>query len=471
MKPLNRETAHSRGNRPVKVLQFGTGNFLRGFVDWIIDILNEKTNFNGDVQIIQPHGRKPAETLNAQEGLYHVLIRGFQHDQVIEENRLITSVLGAVNPFLDYGSYLSLAENPDIRFIISNTTEAGIYFDPNDIDREITPGSFPAKLTALLYRRFTVYKGSKEKGLIIIPCELIENNGGKLKEAILQYVDLWNLSQEFSIWIKDHNTFCNTLVDRIVPGFPQENVEEIQQSLGFKDEMMVMAEPFHLWAIEGPEFLEEEFPVGITGLEVKFVQDLNPFRERKVRILNGAHTSMVPLAYLKGLRTVREAVEDPFIGDFLQKTIQKEIIPTLDLPKEELDRFANDVIERFKNPFIRHQLSAIALNSMAKFKVRVLPSLLEFVERNNQLPENLVLSFAALIVFYKGQYKGQDTPVKDTEEVVAFFQEVWSQEEVRTMVEEILSHEKLWDADLTTVLRLPERLTDEIILLLEEDKM
>ncbi|MEX2591754.1 MAG: tagaturonate reductase [Anditalea sp.] len=470
MKPLNRETAQSQSNRPVKVLQFGTGNFLRGFVDWVIDILNEKTNFNGDVQIVQPHGRLPAETLNAQEGLYHVLVRGFQNGQVVEENRLITSVLGAVNLFLDYGKYLQLAENADLRFVISNTTEAGIYFDPNDSDREIIPGSFPAKLTALLYRRFTVFEGSKEKGLIIIPCELIENNGGKLKETILLYADLWNLPQEFSSWIEDHNTFCNTLVDRIVPGFPQENVEEIQNSLGFKDELMVMAEPFHLWVIEGPESLEEDFPAGNIGLEVKFVKDLSPYRERKVRILNGAHTALVPLAYLHGLRTVKEAVEDGHIGGFLQKIIQEEIIPTLDLPKEELNQFAHDVMERFKNPFIKHQLSAIALNSMAKFEVRVLPSLLEYVARKNQLPQNLVRSFAALIVFYKGHYKGQDTPIKDTEEVVNFFQEVWKKKDVGKVVDEVLSNKELWKTDLTTVLQLPERLADEINLLLEEDK-
>jgi len=439
---------------------------LRGFVDWVIDILNEKTDFNGDIQIVQPHGRLPAETLNNQEGLYHVLVRGFQNGQVVEENRLITSVLGAINPYLDYGDYLLLAEHPDLRFVISNTTEAGIYFDPNDRDREITPGSFPAKLTAFLYRRYTYFKGDKEKGLIIIPCELIENNGGKLKEVILQYAGLWNLPQEFVSWIEDQNPFCNTLVDRIVPGFPQENVRKIQETLGFKDEMMVMAEPFHLWVIEGPTFVEEEFAAGNIGLEVKFVKDLGPYRERKVRILNGAHTAMVPLAYLNGLRTVREAVEDVHIGEFLHRIIHEEIIPTLDLPKEELAQFAQDVMERFKNPFIKHQLSDIALNSIAKFQVRVLPSLLEYVDRKNKLPEHLVRSFAALIVFYKGTYKDQKIPVRDTEEVVAFFQEVWKEDEVGSTVKEILSNERLWKTDLNTVFQLHERLTDEINLLL-----
>ncbi len=439
-------------------------------MDWVIDILNEKSDFNGDIIIVQPHGKLPAKTVKSQEGLYHVLIRGFQNGQIVEEDRLITSVSDVVNPYLDYDDYLQLAENPDLRFVISNTTEAGIFFDPNDIDKEVVPGSFPAKLTALLYRRFTFFDGSKTKGLIIIPCELIENNGGKLKEAILQYADLWNLPQEFINWMEDHNIFCNTLVDRIVPGFPPENTKEIQDKLGYKDELMVMAEPFHLWAIEGPESLEREFPAGELGLEVKFVKELGPFRERKVRILNGAHTALVPLAYLYGLRTVREAVEDEYIGAFLEKAIQEEIIPTLDFPPSELAHFAHDVLERFKNPFIHHKLSAIALNSISKFQVRILPSLLEYVNRKNKLPENLVRSFAALIVFYKGSYKGEETPVKDTEETMAFFKEAWEKKDVTMTVAEILSNESLWKMNLNTVPHLASRLIEEMRLLLEKDK-
>src|SRR5690606_17848421 len=331
-----------------------------------------------------PYGKLPAEALNSQQGLYHVLERGFKNGRVIEEDRLITSVVGAINPGLAYKEFLELANNPELRFVVSNTTEAGIYFDPNDIHSEAVPASFPGKLTALLYRRFVHFERKNDKGLVIIPCELIEDNGIKLKNTVLQYANLWNLGEGFIQWIDDHNHFCNTLVDRIVPGFPQENAEEIQKKLGFRDEMMVMAEPFHLWVIEGPSLLEKEFPVGKVGLEVKFVKDLAPYRERKVRILNGAHSAMVPLAYLNGLRTVREAVEDKNMGTFLEQTIQDEIIPTLDLPKADLIQFAKDVVERFKNPFIKHQLSAIALNSISKFQVRVLPSLLEYVARKNK---------------------------------------------------------------------------------------
>jgi tagaturonate reductase len=470
MKPLNRNSIPNLQKRPIKILQFGTGNFLRGFVDWVIDILNEKTDFNGDIQIVQPHGKSPAEKLNNQEGLFHVLIRGLQDGKVVEEDRMITSVRGAVNPYLEYNQYLKLGENPDLRFVISNTTEAGILFDPNDKEREVVPGSFPAKLTALLYHRFNHFGGSKTKGLIMIPCELIEENGVKLKKAILQYGELWNLPQDFAQWLEDAFIFCNTLVDRIVPGFPEENTDTIQERLGFKDELMVMAEPFHLWVLEGSASLENEFPAGKLGLEVKFVKNLQPFRERKVRILNGAHTAFVPVAYLRGHRTVREAVENEEIGGFLHETIRKEIIPTLDLPLAELEQFANDVMDRFKNPFIEHQLSAIALNSISKFQVRVLPSLLEYIVRKNELPKNLVHSFACLIVFYKGSYGGENTPIKDTEEVMAFFREMWEKNNISAMVQEILSNHSLWKKDLNEVPQLTEYLIKDINKLLEGEK-
>lgn len=470
MKPLNRNTILPIQSRPIKVLQFGTGNFLRGFVDWVIDLMNEKTGFNGDIQVVQPHGKKPAEKFIHQDGLYHVLIRGIQQGKVIEENRLITCVRGVVNPYLEFDNFLILGENPDLRFIVSNTTEAGIFFDPNDGRREVVPNTFPGKLTALLFHRFNTFEGSRDKGLIIIPCELVENNGEKLKSIIFQYSELWNLPQTFKDWIEKNHFFCNTLVDRIVPGFPEENSSEFQELLGYKDELMVMAEPFHLWVLEGPQSLELEFPAGKIGLAVKFVNDLQPFRERKVRILNGAHTALVPVAFLKGHCAVREAVEDNEMGEFLIDTILQEIIPTLNLPKAELEDFAHEVLDRFKNPFIKHQLSAIALNSISKFRVRVLPSLLEYVYRNNSLPKNLVHSFAALIVFYRGIYKGEKTPVKDTEEVMKFFQEMWKERDPANMVSLILSNQSLWGQDLNEVPQLAEKLIYEIQGLLDSEK-
>ncbi|WP_186756696.1 tagaturonate reductase [Echinicola salinicaeni] len=471
MKTLNRQNIPQFPERPVKVLQFGEGNFLRGFVDWIIDIMNEKTDFNGDVQIIQPIPQGMGDLINQQEGLYHVQLSGIQNGIAKESTRLINCVKGVLNPYEDYQAYLKLAENPDLKFIISNTTEAGISFNPNDDSKDKIPDSFPGKLTALLYHRFEVFNGGKEKGLHIIPCELIDKNGEKLKETILQYASLWQLPKGFIDWLNASNTFSNTLVDRIVPGFPKETIKEIQSDIGYEDNLVVKAEPFHLWVIEGPEAIKEDFPADKAGLDVIFVKDQSPYRTRKVRILNGAHTSLVPVAYLNGLRTVRESVEDPKVGKFLNDTIQNEIIPTLDLPKEELKQFANDVMDRFKNPFVKHLLSSIALNSISKFKVRVLPSLLEYKERKNELPQNLIHSLAALLLFYKGTFNGEETPVNDNEEIMSFFKNIWESDDLEKVAHEALRNIELWDIDLSTIEGLEAAVIQQMNLISELEKV
>ncbi|MDN3670620.1 tagaturonate reductase [Echinicola jeungdonensis] len=471
MKALNRQNISPVPERPVKVLQFGEGNFLRGFVDWIIDTLNDKTDFNGDIQLVQPIDKGLGEMINKQDGLYHVQLSGIQKGVAKEETKLITCVRGVNNPYEDYEAYLKLAENPDLRFIISNTTEAGISYDPKDDTSNKLSNSFPGKLTALLYRRYNTFNGSRDKGLHIIPCELIDKNGEKLKEIILQYAQLWDLPKGFVSWIQEANTFSNTLVDRIVPGFPKETIKEIQEEIGFEDNLVVKAEPFHLWVIEGPENLKDEFPTEKAGLDVLFVKDQSPYRTRKVRILNGAHTSLVPVAYLNGLRTVRESVEDPEVGEFIKSTIQDEIIPTLDLPKEELEQFANDVLDRFKNPFVKHLLSAIALNSISKFKVRVLPSLLEYINRKNELPKNLVHSLAALILFYKGQYNGEETPVNDSQDIMDFFAQVWESDDAKQVAHQVLANKSLWDQDLSQVNGLEQAVAEQILVLAEKEKV
>ncbi|WP_200977341.1 tagaturonate reductase [Echinicola sp. 20G] len=471
MKTLNRQNIVKSPERPIKVLQFGEGNFLRGFVDWIIDIMNEKTEFNGDVQVIQPIANGMGDLINQQDGLYHVQLSGIQKGVAKEETRMITCVRGVINPYEDYESYLKLADNPYLRFIISNTTEAGISYNPSDDQKDKISDSFPGKLTALLYRRFSTFNGDESKGLHIIPCELIDKNGDKLKEIIVQYASLWQLPKGFVSWIQKANTFSNTLVDRIVPGFPKETIKEIQEAIGFEDNLVVKAEPFHLWVIEGPDSVKDEFPAEEAGLDVKFVQDQSPYRTRKVRILNGAHTSLVPVAYLNGLRTVRESVEDPIVGKFLDETIQKEIIPTLDLPQDELEQFANDVMDRFKNPFVKHLLSSIALNSISKFKVRVLPSLLEFVERKGELPQNLVHSLAALLLFYKGNFDGKPTPVNDSEDIENYFKSIWKNDDLEEVAHGALSYKALWDMDLTTVDGLEEAVVREMNVLADKEKV
>ncbi len=457
MKKLSRSNLQSN-SRPIRILQFGSGNFLRGFLDWMVQIANDKGVFNGDILIAQIHGKEKDPIMAHQDYLFHVLERGLENGKVVSKPTLVSCVAGLVNIFENYGSFLKIGENPDLRFIISNTTEAGIVFDPEDLDFQQIPETFPGKMTALLFHRFKHFNGSADKSLIFLPCELIESNGQKLQECILSYASIWDLPQEFSTWIKTHNSFCDTLVDRIVPGFPAKEIEAIQNDLGLQDQLLVTAEPFHFWAIAGSRHVEQEFPLNLAGLNVKFTSDLDSFRTRKVRILNGAHTALVPYAYLKGFRTVRAAVEDPEINNYLKTLIFEEVIPTLGMPEKELREFADSVLERFANPYVEHELKAIALNSISKFRVRVLPSLLAYVEKKGSFPENLILAFASLLVFYKGGFKGESLPVKDEEEIKAFFDEAWKKPDLADTIEMILANQKIWDQDLNLIFGLREKL-------------
>lgn len=465
MKPLQHLTRENVSTmpRPVKVIQFGEGNFLRGFCDWMIDCMNETTDFNGNIQIVQPLHQGMGNQVNQQDGLYHVVLQGIHQGQEVNDARLITAVEGVINPYEDFIGFNNLAKNPDLQILLSNTTEAGIAFDPMDLSYEQIPQTFPGKVTLLLWERYNHFNAAKDKGLLILPCELIEKNGEQLKSCILQYIHLWKLPQAFAEWVIQSNIFCNTLVDRIVPGFPHENIQEIQQKLGFSDSLVVKAEPFHLWVIEGHRHIQEIFPIHQSGLQIKVVDDLTPYRSRKVRILNGAHTAMVPLAFLEGLRTVRECLEDAKFGKVVEQIIFQEIIPSMDMPLEELEAFASAVMDRFRNPFIRHELASIALNAVAKFKVRVLPSILDYQRRQSVLPSTLVKSFAALIVFYKGSYQGTTFPVNDSVEIVGFFEEVWNESsEIPSKIEKILSNESLWGDDLLKVEGLHEGLVKAI---------
>lgn len=451
LQKLNRSTANIQTQRPIKVLQFGEGNFLRGFVDWIVDVMNEKAGFNGNVKLVQPISNGMVDMVNAQDGLYHVLLNGIADGKPTEEIRLIDSVVGGINPYEDFEGFLSTALEPELQFVISNTTEAGIQFDPSDSNTKKLPGSFPGKLTLLLYYRFSRFDAAKDKGLFIIPCELIDKNGEMLKAAILQYIDHWRLPLAFKQWVEESNRFCNTLVDRIVPGFPRETISEIHKKIGFEDNLVVMAEPFHLWVIEASDDVKDAFPANKANLQVKFVDDIAPYRTRKVRILNGAHTAMVPVAYLFGLRTVRASIDDAVIGKYVRALIFEEIIPTLDLPEEELKSFANDVIERFQNPFIKHELITISLNSIAKFKTRVLPTILTYFEQTGKLPKGLVYSMACLIRFYKGVWQNEAIKVNDDAEIVAFFRSLWQEENMAEVSTKVLSNTSFWGQDLTKI--------------------
>ena len=459
LKKLNRTTANIGTAPQVRILQFGEGNFLRAFADWIVDILNEQTGFNAGIQIVQPISQGLIKKINEQEGLYHVVLKGLQGGKETTQTRLIKSIHSCINPYEDFDNYLKAAANPGLRFVISNTTEAGITFDPTDNNPSSLASTFPGKVTQLLLTRFKAFNGDATRGLIFLPCELIEKNGDALKKTVLEVAALWNLPSAFVKWVNEANTFCNTLVDRIVTGYPRDTINEIHQSIGYQDELVVQAEPFHLWVIDGPSFVRKEFPADQAGLQVKFVDDITPYRTRKVRILNGAHTALVPVAYLAGLRTVRESVDDPAIGRYIRNTVFSEILPTLDLPHEELNHFANDVLERFQNPYIRHELISIALNSVSKWKVRVLPSLVEYQKRTGELPKNLAYSLAALIMFYKGSWNDDTIPLNDSSDVLEFFKNSWASDDPGMVAGDVLSATNFWGQDLSSIAGLRELVT------------
>lgn len=458
MKILNRKNTGIQANLPIKVVQFGEGNFLRAFVDFVIDKLNEKADFNAGVAVVQPIASGMVNMLNDQDGLYNLFMRGIKNGKEIQESRTISCIQKGINPYEDFNEYLSLAEEQELQFVISNTTEAGISFDEKDTLEGTPHNSFPAKLTALLHKRFQYFKGDKNKGLSIIPCELINHNADSLKEIILKYAELWKLQTEFIDWIDQSNSFHNTLVDRIVPGYPKDDIESYQNQLEFEDKLVVTAEVFLLWVIEGDDQLKQKIPFDKIEENILVVKDMQPYRTRKVRILNGAHTAMVPFSLLFGNETVKETIDDNFTGEFIKQAVFEEINPTLSLGKEELDRFADEVFDRFRNPFIKHQLASIALNSISKFKVRVLPSLLAYQEKNNELPLRLTYAMACLIRFYQGEWYGKKLPVQDDSEITDFFEKVWENHDFNDIAKKVLQQKEFWGQDLTKIPELEKHI-------------
>jgi tagaturonate reductase len=465
MKTLNRENAEINNDLPIKVVQFGEGNFLRAFVDYVIDKLNEQAGFNAGVAVVQPIASGMVSMLNEQDGLYNLFMRGIKNGKEMQEKRTISCIQKGINPYEDYAEYMELAKEEQLQFVISNTTEAGIFFNEKDTLEGTPHNSFPAKLTALLYKRFQYFEGDKNKGLTIIPCELINDNADTLKEIILKYAELWKLEKEFSDWINQYNSFHNSLVDRIVPGYPKDDIESYQKELELEDKLVVTAEVFLLWVIEGDEKLKEKIPFDKIDDNILVVKDMQPYRKRKVRILNGAHTTMVPFSLLYGNETVKETIDNTFTGDFVKEAIFHEINPTLSLGKEELDTFANEVFDRFKNPFIKHQLASIALNSISKFKVRVLPSLLAYQEKNNKLPLHLTYAMACLIRFYRGEWEGKLLPVKDDVQITDFFQKVWEQLSYKDIARDVLQKKEFWGEDLTKIPGLKKHIANALELI------
>ncbi len=460
MEKLNRQNVSGTTRYPERIIQFGEGNFLRAFVDWMVYNMNRTAGFNAGVVVVQPLPTGMVNMLNEQDGLYHVNLQGLSNGQPVDSIELIDVITRGLNPYEQFDEYMQLAENPDMRFVISNTTEAGIAFDPSCRLSDRPATSYPGKLVQLLYHRYQTFNGAQDKGWIIFPCELIFHNGTELKRCIHQYIELWGLGDEFKNWF---DTACGvycTLVDRIVPGYPRDTIQEILDRIKIEDKLVVKAEIFHLWVIEAPETVAKEFPAVQAGLNVLFVPNEKPYHDRKVTLLNGPHTVLSPVGYLSGLDTVRQCVEDEVIGKYVRRVMFDELLPTLDLPQEESEKFAHDVLERFCNPFVKHFVTSIMLNSFPKFKTRDLPGLKLYLERKGTLPNGLILGLAGIITYYKGGKRGNDdiTP-NDDKAIVDLLAQLWSNGDVAHVAQGVLAAEFIWGEDLNRIPGLTERLT------------
>jgi len=450
---------------PVKILQFGQGNFMRGFFDWQVDLLNERTGLDAGVVVVRPRGGSKAPLLDVQDGLFTVLVRGLDEaGQPVKQVRTVTCVAHEIDPGTMYADYLAQAANPDLRFIVSNTTEAGIVVNDTDRQADAPPVTFPAKLTQLLFARWEAFGGDNDKGIVFLPCELIDRNGAALRAAVLHYARLWALPSGFAAWIGAACTFCNTLVDRIVTGYPAADAADIERELGYADPFLVAAEYYYLFVIEGPAWVADELKLAGSGLNVKLVDDITPYKKRKVGILNGGHTTLVPVALLAGLEAVGPAVDDEQVGAFLRAAIDDEIIPALAMDPEELQAFAGDVLRRFRNPAIHHRLASIALNSWSKFAARVAPQLLRYAElHDGRLPRRLVLALAANLVLYRGGV----IELADDAATLAWFRAGWDNVDAGTwtvddLVRGWLANATLWGRDLNAVPGLATQLAADV---------
>lgn len=462
MKALNKRTA-PKSVAPERIIQFGEGNFLRCFVDWIVYRMNRKTDFNSSVVVVQPIEKGMVDWLNGQDCLYHVNLQGRLNGEVVNSLTRIDCISRALNPYTQNQAFMALADQPEVRFVISNTTEAGIAFDPSCKLLDAPASSYPGKLTQLLYRRFQTFKGDKTKGLIIMPCELIFLNGHHLKECIYKYIELWKDDfgkdySKFKEWFTKYCYVCATLVDRIVPGFPRKDITKIQKQICYEDNLVVQGEAFHLWVIEKPEnmsiaALKKEFPAEKAGLNVLIAPSEKPYHERKVTLLNGPHTVLSPVAYLSGVNIVRDACNHPVVGKYIHKVQFEELMQTLNLPMDELQKFAADVLERFNNPYVDHQVTSIMLNSFPKYETRDLPGVKTYLERKGELPKGLVFGLAAIITYYKGgnRFDGVEIVPNDAPEIMQLLKDLWATGDTLRIAEGVLAAEFIWHENLNNI--------------------
>ncbi|MGN0351668.1 MAG: tagaturonate reductase [Roseburia sp.] len=468
MELLNKQKTGKK-ERPVKVLQFGEGNFLRAFVDYMIDIANEQGTFDGDIVLVKPIEFGTLERFHNQECQYTVQLRGNVDGEAKKINRIVTSVADAVDAYEEYEKYAEYAKLDSLRFIVSNTTEAGIVYDDTDRFELNPPKTYPGKLTKFLFERYKHFNGAEDKGLVMLPVELIDDNGLHLKECVLKLTKLWNLEEGFRDWLNNACVFTSTLVDRIVTGYPRDEAEELCKEFGYQDDLIVTGEPFALWVIESDKDISEEFALPKAGLPVIFTDDHHPYKQRKVRILNGAHTSFVLASYLCGNDIVLESMHDELILNYIKATIFDEVIPTLTLPKQDLVDFANAVLTRFDNPYVKHAHLSISLNSVSKWRARCMPSFLDYIKKEGKLPTHLTFSLAALMAFYTGteirdkaligHRDGEEYQILDDAAVLKFFATNSSKEEA-IYTYAVLSNADFWGQDLTQLPGVEEAVTN-----------
>lgn len=474
MKKINETVEKKYGTYPERILQFGEGNFLRAFTDWMIDKANKDGIYQGSIVLCQPIAQGLKDKINEQNGIYTLAMRGFENGTPVEKIEIITSISRCISPYEDYESLMALAKSPDLEIVISNTTEAGIAYHEGDKLTDKPCVSFPGKVTAFLYERFKAFNGALDKGLLFLPVELIDNNGSELKRIVLQYAKEWELEDTFTEWIENANEFTSTLVDRIVTGYPKDETAYFEEKLGYRDDLMDTSELFNLWVIEGDKKWAHKLPVHNTDANVIWTEDVKPYKKRKVRILNGAHTSTVLAAFLSGYDIVLDFMKDDTIKSFMNHVIYDEVIPTLDLPKKELEEFASAVNDRFANPYIKHKLLDISLNSCSKFNARCLPSLLDYTEKKKELPKYLTFSLAAFIKFYEGTMEngsytgirkdGVKYPIRDDKMVVEFFAKAWETKDCRHVAKAVLSNTALWSGrDLTKIEGLEEKISSYLV--------
>lgn len=466
LKALNKQNVE-KPVLPIKILQFGEGNFLRAFVDWQIDKANEAGIMNHGVAIVQPIDKGMAGMLEQQDCLYHVYLEGVKEKKPVKDIRLVKCVQCAINPYEEYEAYEKIFLSPELEATVSNTTEAGIRYEEGDDLWALPPKSYPAKMTALLYKRFKHFEGDPTKGLCIICCELIENNGSTLREYVLRHAEYNKLGEDFIEWVEKYCHFCDTLVDRIVPGFPRENIAEIKEELGFDDNLVVKAEFYHLWAIGGPgyEEVQRRLPLDKAGLHVIFMPTIKQFRDKKVRILNGSHTGMVPIGLQIGCETVMDAFNNADLEAFVNTMVAEEVIPMIEEDQEELKAFAAGILERFYNPYIRHMLKTISLNSLSKWETRNFPTVLDNWKKAGKVAEKELFTFAALLTLYSGKV---DFTPDDTAEHVEFIQKVWNSEDVDATVKAIVENKNIWTVDFTEVAPFVEKVAGYVKVILAE---